>query len=310
MASRKFSPSYGGRPQFSPAFVNAVAEVLTSAGGGIEIEKLNEVLIAKDLNDVEGDLAMGASIGFWLPESGSIKLRTPFKQEMASPSRRNFSRFLHESVLIEPVTPLSRLENWTSMTGLFMWAYSLKLSVQHNGTPGALLIPSKFRAFEDFGTATGVHGEDRIFIGETQFRPSLRWLRAAGITTAVHENFDTVNQAFVYDQAMSVLNEGTNSVRDFIVELRKKCPFLPGGLLGDIWQLEIKDAIGDVPTFLDQPNETQVGDHESLVLRLLNINGVIKLENRVDAGDSMTLGIGTDREQISHLVLSKGSRNK
>ena len=310
MASRKFSPSYGGRPQFSPAFVNAVAEVLTSAGGSIEMKKLNEVLIAKDSNDLEGDLAIGASFGFWIQESKSIKLRIPFKQELASPARRNFSRFLHESVLLAPVAPLSKIENWTSMTGLFMWAYSLKLSVQQNGTPGALLIPSKFRAFEDFGRITGVHGEDRIFIGETQFRPSLRWLRSAGITTAMHESFDTVNQNFVYDQAVSVLKEGSNSVRDFIVELRKKCPFLPGGQLGNIWHLEIKDAIGDIPTFLDQPDETQVGDHESLVLRLLNINGVIKLENRVDAGDSMTLGIGMDREQISHLVLSKGSSNK
>ena len=303
-----FELKHGGIPQFTPEFVETVTVTCIKNGGQLSKDLLLKLVgVGKggaEEESFDGLLKFGTHYNFWSSEHGSdVSISNFRKFEKLSWSPLVFAEFLHDS-LSHP--DLENGRKWSSLSALLAWSYSLKLTQFVVRETNSYLIPKKWRDFENLVICDPL--KEDICKNETQWNITKKWLRSFGMVFESKDSFNPFPQQFYEFATTSVAKDSPKTdIETLVFKFRENFPFLPNGKFGRTWSNYVKDVFKDreLPLELDcskESDEVILSDQESLVLKILESKGIIKLELRNDAPKRYIMNYPRTGREISYFV--------
>ena len=294
------SPKYGGKPQFTPAFVEVVVRVVRSHGGDLDLKELLKLIYASDHEEFIDFIRFGTNFGFWKfsnDEVISVEGLNDFSEETWTPSR--FAEFIHHSVFAKN---LEKHENWNTIAALLVWAHSLKISYHNPENQKKMPIQTDWKSVEKFAAETGLFPD--ITRNAEQWGISKLWLLKSGLFLISSNSFSP-STFFLCDQFRKSLKKFETKwipIRELIEEVRNLCPYLPGGKYGKVWTSYLKDKypVG-FPQAVDMESGIDLTQQESFAILLLEGRDIV-LKSADDAADRLKLILGTPGKTEARMV--------
>ncbi len=303
-----FELKHGGNPQFTPEFVETVAVTCIKNGGQLSKDLLLK-LVGVGKGGAEEEkfdklLKFGTDYNFWTSKYGSdVRISNFEKFEKLFWSPLVFAEFLHDSL---SHSDLENSRKWSSLSALLAWSYSLKLTQFVVRETNSYLIPKKWGDFEKLVISKPL-SED-ICKNETQWNITKKWLRSFGMVFESKDSFNPFPQQ-LYEFATSIVSKDSpeTDIEILVLKFRENFPFLPNGKYGRTWSNYVKDVFKEkeLPLELDyskESDEVKLSDQESLVLRILELKGLIKLELRNDTPKRYIMNYPRSDREISYFV--------
>lgn len=305
---------FGGKPEFTPLFVNNLVRTVATAGNQMTIDQLAIYLNEHDHKKLVDKIEFGQKNSFWKLENSSIivlDLAAPFSENDWTPDR--FSKYLIETTLSRR---LEDPQNWNSFAALYAWSLSLKAMTNDKAGLRALRLFNRWADFEHIGLSTGLSLRDKdgggLVINDVQWNVARKWLQAFGCFVQF-SGFKSLGPRLLQEQIESVVRETKQDfipVREVVRKLREKMPFLPGGPYGGMWLSYLKSqwAELDFSSHVEIDQENMLTQQESLAFLTLEAQGRFTLRDINDAGDRflMSAGSSSDLRPVSHVEVAIG----
>jgi len=301
--SLDFSPKFGSSPTFTPQIVDGIVRTLGQRDGQASFALLTELMSAEPDN-LRNDLRSGTDFGFWnFAPDGMVKLRINLDFDEGKWTPYSLARFLHTSLLESPKGNLNDQENWNSLTGLMAWSFSLKISSPKDGVIEVVRIGDN-KEFEDIGRKTGL--SEGLVMNQTQMPAARRWLKAFNVSMSIGKEV-VIFPAIVSEAAGLIFDSMENladiSAKDFAIQIRKLCPFLPGGQFGKKWtELSTSHIPSTSSGLIDMASDFTFSQMESLALATFASKGIITYEHKNDAPDGYQITAGSNSGKLITLI--------
>lgn len=307
-----FKLKHGGKPEFTPEFVELITVTCINNGGVLSKDHLLKLVgVAKDAEKKELKLfdvllKFGAEYNFWsLNEESKITITNFEKFEKLSWSPMTFAKFLHEALSHKD---LQSGKEWSSLSGLLAWSYSLKLTQSEVREVSSYLIPSKWGDFERREISRPLTEE--ICKNDTQWNPTKKWLKSFGMVFESKDSLNPFPQDFYEFVTANAKRDSPKTNLDHLVlKFRESFPFLPNGEFGQVWASYVREVFAKkqlpLPSEIDCPSQSDaliLSEQESFVLSLLESKGIIKLDITNDAPSRYLMTSSTHKREVNYFV--------
>ena len=301
-----YSPKYGGRPEFTPSFVETVVHTVSGSGGTMDVSLLAEYIWFEDKEELKKMIKFGVQFGFWVfADDCTVVVNNAQNFVELSLNPLRFASYVHDSLYS---LQLSEPKNWNSLAVLLAWAYSLKMTQSDSQrSKKVTLIPWSYNQFEEFGIQTklcaAMDSESAVNSNDVQWTITRKWLQCIGLFMYTKDSLTPYPHILAHQikTHLSGKSELVTPIRELVESFRISCPFLPGGVYGKMWTEHIKSQWGnELPAGVDYEEDFRLSEQESLVLTLLEAKKVISLKEQNDAGDSFSLTAGSVGRKVTH----------